>query len=49
MYLQPWQIFVMGCIVGILIAIILLISIIANLIKRNGVTVVKEKEKDTNE
>ena len=37
MYLQPWQVFAMGCVIGTFIAIVVLSTIIVRIIGRAGV------------
>ena len=48
MYLQPWQIFASGCICGIIISVIVLITIVLRIAYRSGVRIEKEdrEEKD---
>lgn len=46
MYLQPWQIFAGGCVCGALITFIVLIAILINLIKSQGVEIKKEEKSD---
>lgn len=43
MYLMPWQIFVLGCICGICISIIVFVIIIIRLAFKGGVKVVEHK------
>lgn len=43
MYLMPWQIFVLGCICGICISIIVGVIILIRLAFRGGVKVVEHK------
>ena len=49
MYLQPWQIFAGGCVVGILITLIVLILIVVKFVRHSGVAVIREKEENKNE
>lgn len=50
MCLEPWQIFLLGCILGVVIAVIILVAIILRLIKHMGVLVIpnhrEENRKD---
>ena len=51
MYLQPWQIFLSGCVCGIVITIIVIIAILIRVITTHGVKVEhvkEEKEEDEN-
>ena len=45
MYLQPWQIFLGGCLCGICIAIILLVLIIIGIATHSGVRIEREEKK----
>ena len=50
MYLLPWQIFVMGCICGVVISVIVMISILLRLAFRGGVKVERvEHDKEEND
>lgn len=46
MYLEPWQIFVFGCIVGVIITVIILVLIIARIVTHSGVAVIHEKSRE---
>ena len=52
MYLVPWQIFVFGCICGVVITAIIILAIVVRFALHSGVRVEKhiiEKEEDDNE
>lgn len=49
MYLQPWQIFLGGCLCGIFIAFIVITLIIIRIAVKSGVRIEKEEEKKNNE
>lgn len=45
MYLQPWQIFVSGCLCGIFISALVLTVAVVRIALKSGVRINKEKEK----
>ena len=46
MYLLPWQIFLLGCMCGIFIAIVVIVLIIIRIATHSGVRIEREERKD---